>query len=89
MTVARVPSARRYYLLKRQDARRREDATEGAWQARQEAEPGAPLASDFPFRTTLAAAGYTTTDDLAGANETELVVAGLSYRQARAVLAAL
>jgi hypothetical protein len=61
----------------------------GAWRAKQEAQTGTSLPTDFPYLSELSLIGYTTIGDLAGSDEYELVEAGLSYRQARAVLAAL
>lgn len=83
-------SARRYYLSKRRAAREMGDlAFAGAWQAKQEAQPGTALAVDFPAKSALAAAGYTTTEDLTGASLAELLNAGLSLSDATAALAAL
>lgn len=85
-----IGSPRRYYLAKRQAARRDErKALELAWQAKQEAEPGVELAETYPAREALAAAGYTTTEDLDGADVDELRAAGLSTKDAEAALAAL
>jgi hypothetical protein len=81
---------RRFYLLKRIEAARRlDDALASAWQAKQEAEPGVVLAATFPYRTRLAAAGYTTTEDVSGATTEELKLSGFSESEAAAVLAAL
>lgn len=81
---------RRYYLLKRRAAAARFDAPLAeAWAAKQLAEPGEALAEGFPLRTRLASAGYVAREDLLGANEEELQQAGLTAREAAAVLAAL
>jgi hypothetical protein len=80
---------RRYCLSKRRAASLSgRDAAAAAWQAKQEAEPGTPLPSTFPFRTRLAELGYVAREDLDGADEQELNRAGLGLRQARAVLTA-
>lgn len=87
MSVERV---RRYYLLKRlAAARRKDDVLAGAWQGKQEAEPGTPLAADFPYRSRLVAAGYSTAEDLDGASSEELQQSGFTAREATAALAAL
>lgn len=88
--MSEVKRPRRHFLSKRRDALERCDtALAGVWQSKQEAEPGVALAADFPHRSLLASAGYTTIEDIDGADEAELVRAGLNNRQARAVLAAL
>lgn len=70
-------------------ARLAECDSEGIWRAKQEAEPGAPLPSDFPYAERLAAAGYTTQEDLDGADEEELRCLGFQVREAQRILAAL
>lgn len=81
-------SPRRYYLAKRHVARDLEDkGLELMWQAKQEVEPGTALPSDFPELSTLASLGYTTTEDLTGADEEELVDLGISPRTAQNILA--
>ena len=87
--MATLNTPRRYYLQKRRKARALSDATEMVFQAKQDAEPGTPLAATFPHLTQLATAGYTTTEDLDGADEDELVTAGLTRREAQDVVAAL
>lgn len=83
-------SARRYYLGKRLEARRRlEFALEATWRAKQEAEPSTPLAEDFPSKATLETAGYTTQEDLFGATQDELIWAGLSTTEATRVMSEL
>lgn len=86
------PNARRYYLLSRLTAHRLGDlGLASLWRHKQEAEAGALLASDFPSRAALVAAGYATAEDLDGATEDELItnVPTLSRREIAAVLAAL
>jgi hypothetical protein len=88
--VAEVRRPRRYYLHKRLHAKLYESSdAEAIWKAKQEAEPGTPLDSAFPFKSALEAIGYTTTEDLDGADEAELVRAGLNQREAKQVIAAL
>jgi hypothetical protein len=81
---------RRYYLQKRAVAALRADAGDAAfWTAKQQAQPGTALAVDFPHLTRLASAGYSTIEDLDGADTDELRRAGLTLRQAREALNAL
>lgn len=88
--MAEFGSVRRYYLRKRLRAREvGDDALESTWQAKQEAEPGSSLASTFPHVEALEALGYTTTEDLDGADVDELACAGLKRRQAEDVIGAL
>ena len=85
-----IGTARRYYLGKRTEARMMASpGMDTVWKAKQEAEPGTALASTFPHLSALSAVGYTTTEDLTGADEDELVYAGLTRSQARDVIAAL
>jgi hypothetical protein len=88
--VSDVGSPRRYYLLKRNTYRRLEEtALEGVYQWKQGEESGSALPSTFPFRTELAAVGYTAREDLIGADTTELTRnVGLTLPDAEAVLAA-
>lgn len=58
------------------------------WQAKQEEEPGTALPGSFPFLSKLQAAGYKTSEDLDGADATEMQLAGLSLREAEAAIAA-
>lgn len=82
-------SPRRYYLAKRHAAADLGDtALEVVWQAKQEAEPGTALADDFPYLTRLQAAGYTTEEDLAGADADELQEQDFTSREAAAIVAA-
>jgi hypothetical protein len=88
--MADVKRPRRYYLHKRLEARNcSQDDMDLIWRAKQEAEPGTLLGSDFPNKTLLEEIGYTTTEDLDGADEAELVRAGLTQQQAKTVVAAL
>ncbi len=84
-----ISTPRRYYLLKAAVARAACDDMETVWRGKQKAEPGTVLSPSFPYVTELAAAGYFTDTDLAGAEEDELVSAGLNGAQARRVLASL
>lgn len=85
-----VKSVRRYYLLKRLFCKRAEDDNERVWQALQDEAAGDALPSTFPSREALVAAGYSTRQDLDGADEDELIEqVGLGRNEAKAVLAAL
>lgn len=66
-----------------------EFALEGVWRAKQEAEPGTPLPSDFPYLTRLAQSGYTTVHDLDGADVEEMLEAGFNEKEALAIGEAL
>jgi len=83
-TIAR---ARRYYLLKRQVAAASREPISSIWQAKQEEEPGTALPADFPSLIALRRAGYTTVEDIDGADANELRQAGVG--DAEAVLAAV
>lgn len=62
---------------------------EAVWKYKQEAQPGNALPATFPFLTELAAGGYTTREDLDGADEYELkAIAKLDSLSAQAVLSA-
>ena len=86
--MAETKSYRRYCLGKRQERAAEGDDNDAVWKAKQEAEPGTALAATFPALSKLATAGYSTDTDLDGADEAELVRAGLTTREAAAVLAA-
>lgn len=88
MTVS-VVSPRRYYLLKRRTSEQMADGLEGYWRHKQEAILGSPLPTTFPLKKRLSDVGYTTVEDLTGADENELRSRGLSASDARAVLTAL
>lgn len=60
---------------------------ESVWKSKQEAQPGTALPATFPFLSDLADAGYTTREDLDGADEYELKrIALLDAYSAQAVL---
>lgn len=80
---------RRYYLAKRQEAKRWGDPLEAVWLAKQIEQPGTALAVDFPSLSKLADAGYVAVEDVDGATSEELQQAGLSSGEAAAVLAAI
>lgn len=64
-------------------------ALSGVWQSRQQEQPGVALPDDFPFKAELATEGYTTREDLDGADADELVEWGcVSSLAAKAILAA-
>ena len=88
VAVAEIKSVRRYCLHKRRQHAEALDDDDTVWKAKQEAEPGTALPASFPARAKLVAAGYSTDVDLDGADETELVDAGLTTREAQAALAA-
>lgn len=88
--MATIGTPRRHYLLKRLEARvYRDSDLETTWQAKQEAEPGTPLPGTFPFRAELAVFGYTTREDLDGADAEELERAGLALKEAESVISAI
>lgn len=85
-----ITTLRRFYLLKRRKARAFGDkGLEGVWRQKQEAESGTALAATFPAFAALSSAGYTTEEDLDGADIDELVEAGIPYHDASAAIAAL
>lgn len=86
-----VRRARRFYLLKRCASRRSSDGFEEVWRGMQEREPGTSLAATFPARALLVAAGYSTHEDVDGADVTELLqnVTGLGRSDAEAAIAAV
>jgi hypothetical protein len=84
--MAEIRNVRRFYLHKRLQSVP-DDAN--VWQAKQEAEPGTPLAADFPLKADLAKVGYTTEEDLDGADQAELERAGFKSNQAKKIIAAL
>jgi len=89
--VSTVDNPRRYRLLKRLSALELgETGRASVWKAKQEATAGTALPDGFPSTAALATAGYTTTEDLTGADVAELqTYAGLNSRQAQGVLDAL
>lgn len=83
-------NVRRIYLHKRIAARSEESSLEPVWQAKQEAEAGTALPAAFPFLSQLSAVGYSTQEDLEGADAEELAATvGLGAKASAAVLAAL
>ena len=85
-----IGSARRYYLAKRYEADLRKSAMAGVWQAKQEAEPfTVALPVGFPMKAELALVGYTTKEDLVGADADELMLRGFSGDESSNILSAL
>ena len=88
--MAELRNVRRYYLQRRRYWRVRDETSLAAvFQSKQEAEPGELLGLTFPHRSALSLLGYPTDADLDGADDDELVTAGLTRKQAREVIAAL
>jgi hypothetical protein len=89
--VSDINKARRYYLLERHAADAVGDYTLAAvWHSKQESEPGTSLPADFPSRAALVAQGYSTVEDVHGADEAELSrTVALNARQASTVIAAV
>lgn len=68
-----INSIRRYYLGERLNALfMGEEGLAAVWRYKQESIPGSPLPSDFPFSAELAKRGYTTVEDVWGADSREL-----------------
>ena len=88
MTVT-VNSLRRHRLLKWKCAEATDDPNAQNWQAKHLAVSGTSLPVDFPGLATLATAGYTTVEDVNGADLDELKVAGLDHTTANDALAAI
>lgn len=86
-----IKTARRHALLKvYAHLARCEWELAAVWRSKQDARPGTALAATFPLLTKLAAARYTTKEDLDGADAGELVTnAALSRQEAEAVLRAV
>lgn len=85
-----IENPHRYLLLKAHAADRRGDGELAAtWRGKHQGLAGTALAADFPLRARLLAAGYQHTEDITGADEHELVEAGLTRREALQVLAAI
>lgn len=85
-------SLRRYYLRAEVEATLRDDrAIAMALRAKRRAEPGTdmPATLGAATLTALNTAGYFAREDLVGADEDELLDAGLSTAQATAVLRAM
>jgi len=87
--VAEVTSHRRYCYLRYRWAYRNDDEIWFSWDARRQQLPGTALPASFPARATLTAAGVLALEEIQGADESELLLTGLSSSQAAAVLAAL
>jgi hypothetical protein len=87
--VGEVRSASRYRFLRYRLALEQSSNLADVWDAKRRAIPGTELPSDFPARAALIAYGYLVTEEIAGADATELSRSGLSGSQAAAVLAAL
>jgi hypothetical protein len=83
-----IKTVRRYFLRKSQELDRRWlPSLAGAYRAKQDATPGTPLPAMFPLFAPLAAARYTTKEDLDGATLEELMTfVELNRRDAQAVL---
>jgi len=86
-----INTARRYFLRKSQELDRQWlPSLAGAYRAKQVATPGTPLPAAFPLRQKLAAARYTTIEDLRGATLNELMVfVPVNRRDAQMVLDAI
>lgn len=87
--MATLNNLRRFYLHKRIEAGQRDEEAAQIWQGKQEAIAGTALASDFPHLAALADCGYTTEEDLDGADSAELLRVGFTTKQAQQILAAL
>lgn len=88
--MAEVKSLRRFYLHKRLYAALYEDSELAlTWRSKQEAQSGTELPASFPERSTLGELGYSTVEDLDGADIEELSRVGFSSNQATSILAAL
>ncbi len=85
-----VRRPRRYYLLKQIAIRARGcDALAAVFASKQSAQPGNQLPTEFPARAKLALRGYTTIEDIDGADASELGRAGLSSKEAALVIEAV
>lgn len=89
--MSELKSYRRYCLMKRYVANQAgENANAQIWQNKQEEQPGTDLPAGFPYLTELSGCGYTTKEDIDGADDFELYdVVGLNSQAAAAVFAAL
>lgn len=85
--MATVNNTRRFYLLKRIYARQN-NIEDGVWIAKQIAIAGVALPASFPHRAALAEHGYTTREDLDGADADELTRLGFGTYQAKAIIKA-
>lgn len=86
---ATINSVRRYYLLKRFASQQACDGLEQVWRGKQEAAPGVPLSDSFPYRSRLVEQGYSTVEDLNGADVCELQTHCFSPVEAAEILTAL
>lgn len=86
-----VNNQRRYYLLRANyyGPFFEEGIWQQVWWGKQDLVAGAALSATVPFQVELAAAHYTTVEDLTGADRSELMTAGLTFLQATAVLESL
>jgi hypothetical protein len=85
-----IRTTRRYYAAKAEaSALAYEHDAEILWRARQQAEPGTLFPASVPLQEKLRAAGYVVLEDVLGADEAELLDAGLAEREAGAVVKAL
>lgn len=83
-------SMRRVYLASaRHFAQSDQHATADVYRAKQQAIAGDPLPENFPHLARLAELGYSTFQDIDGANADELTAAGLPRHQANEALARL
>lgn len=88
--MSQVKRPRRYYLGKRYEATVLEEwDLAGFWRWKQERMPGVALSADFPYRARLAEHGYTTLEDVDGADIVELGRVGFTTREAETILAAV
>lgn len=87
--MADIKSPRRYFLGKRLEARDLGLGLESIWKTKQEAEPGTALPADFPLLSRLTDCGYTTEEDLDGADADELEQFGFHAREATEIFSAL
>jgi hypothetical protein len=82
-----IKTPRRYFLAKRLwNQRYGESELAGVFRAKQEAEPGTTLPATFGLVARLSDAGYTTVEDLDGADDCELQDAGFTAREAASIL---
>jgi hypothetical protein len=86
-----VKTVRRYYLRKSQQLYLMQyEGLAAAYRSKQDGVAGTPLPVAFPFLAKLAAARYTTREDLDGADVAELMnFASLNIKEATTVLKAL
>ena len=85
----RIASHRRYLFCKYQAARRNDEGTYTAFDAKRRTLSGTDIPATFRARTQLIAAGYLVMEEITGCTEFELILHGLGSREAAAVVAAL